>query len=101
MIFDKLLKRERGWSFVVFCVVCAIAFVCRYLLASYLSTFAQKFRGKVGTELSEKDAKREEKKSYKNLRYLFNSEYDRANPVTAEQATKDYFKWMVSKSCLL
>lgn len=58
MIFDKLLKRERGWSFVIFCVVSALAFICRYIMASYLTAFAQKFKGSVDSSPSEKEAKK-------------------------------------------
>lgn len=106
MIFDKLLKRTRDWTFILFCIVSAIAFVCRYILASYLTAFSQVSKIKIKSEeLIKRNAKSELKESkdsasYKSLRYLFNSEYDRENPVTSEQATKDYFKWMVRKAKL-
>lgn len=36
-------------------------------------------------------------KPYQKVRHQFDSEYDRSNPITAEQATKSYFKWMIGK----
>lgn len=36
-------------------------------------------------------------KPYQSVRHQFDSEYDRSNPITAEEATKSYFKWMIGK----
>ena len=39
-------------------------------------------------------------KPYNKVRHQFDSEYDRANPVTSQERIKQYLKWILSKLIL-
>lgn len=95
MIFDSILEREKNWSSTLYTIVFVIVFFGRYIFGRKLSMISVRM-----------DSKQQEgglvdnnhlNKPYEKVRPEFDSEYDRANPVTSEEKTKEYVKWIYSK----
>ena len=90
-----MFRRERGNSFAIYVTFAAFSFVLRMIIGRKLTMLNLKM-----DTLSLDGEFRDEEhflKPYNKVRHSFDNEYDRANPVTAEEKTKEYLRWIFGK----
>jgi hypothetical protein len=90
-----MLEKPKSWGFWLLFSFTIIAFLARNALGS---TFSRQGVKKDTESVGKNKADVTHLfKPYNLVRHNFENEYDRSNPITAEEKTKEYLKWIFGK----
>ena len=95
MLNDYIFEREQGASFIILLVVSGVCLIIHLSIGRKLSILALRM-DTINSEGNLKD-KKHFLKPYSKVRHYFDNEYDRANPITSEEKTKEYLRWIFGK----
>ena len=94
--FDFFLERSfNTWSFYLVLGSVVISLLMRYFMIYKYTNLTVRMDTKSG--YFSKNDKNHSEKPYSKMRTKFNTEYDRENPVTSAQKTKEFLQWIKSK----
>lgn len=94
-ISDTMLEKPKGYGFWILLSIAVLGFLVRMVYGGSLTNL------EVKKDTEAIDGQKADIthlfKPYNLMRHNFENEYDRSNPITAEEKTKEYLQWIFGK----